>query len=201
MFGNAIRWRSRNPTTFFLLTARSPGIMSSRETPTTDTRDPNVAPIARRSAISSTHGTHHVAQTFITRTDAAGENAAAIAVGSRTSTSCAAPAAVALRKIAANCTNSRIGSVHFHFNGAVPLVVLHALAVVREKVLGSEVLFELGVCLGQALDVLDEVDDATGLVRQRFHLCGPDEITDAQSNADEVERHARRSCVGEHLVV
>src|SRR5438105_4415911 len=128
--------------------------MSSRETPTTDTRGPNVAPIARRSAISSTHGTHHVAHTFMTRTDAAGANAAAIAAGSRTSTSSAAAAAAALRKIAANGTNSRIGSFHFHFNGAVPLVVLRALAVVGEKVLRSEVLFELGVRLLQPFDVL-----------------------------------------------
>src|SRR5438128_10696820 len=114
MFGKAIRWRSRNATTFFLLTARSPGIMSSRETPTTDTRDPNVAPTARRSAICSTHGTHHVAQTVITRTDAAGANAAAIAVGSRTSARGAAPPAVGLREIAADCAKRRIEAVHLH---------------------------------------------------------------------------------------
>src|ERR1700694_2165221 len=135
MFGNAIRCRSRNATTFFLLAARSPGSMSSRETPTTDTREPNVEPIARRSAISSTHGTHQVAQTFIRRTVAAGDNAVAIAVGSRTSMSCAAPATAALRQIAADSANSRIRSVHFHFDGAIPLVVLRALAVVGEKIL------------------------------------------------------------------
>src|SRR5205807_8474697 len=105
------------------------------EIPKTETRQPNVALSARRTAISPTQGTHHVAHTFMTRTEASGENAAASAVGSRTSISCAAPAAVALRKIAANGANSRIGSVHFHFDGAVPLVVLHALAVVGEKVL------------------------------------------------------------------
>src|ERR1700736_2520640 len=135
MFGNAMCCRSRNATTFFLLATRSPGIMSSRETPTTDTREPNAAPIARRSDISSTHGTHHVAQTFITRREAAGENVAAMAVGWRTSMSCAAAAAVALRQIATNGANSRIGSVHFHFNAAISQVVFVALAVVGEKVL------------------------------------------------------------------
>src|SRR5258705_13708576 len=101
--------------------------------PTSDTCVPKVLLIVRRSFISSTHGTHHVAHTFMTRTGALAEKESAIFSGSLSSTRFAAPAAVAtLRQKAANGTNARIGSVHLHFQCSVLLVGLHALCVVRD---------------------------------------------------------------------
>src|SRR2546428_10814698 len=113
-----------------MVVARSPGIISSSETPTMETSGPNVASIARRSFISSAHGTHHVAQTFITRKDALGEKASAILAGSFTSTRFAASAAARIRQKAANRTHVRIGANHGDIDMAALFVRLGALCAI-----------------------------------------------------------------------
>src|SRR5438128_3108570 len=120
------------------IAARSPGIISSSDTPTIDTCVPNVSLIARRSVISSTHGTHHVAQTFMTRIVAPGANASAILAGSFTSTSFAAVAVPRLRQKTANGANVRIGAIHSDFDRTVLLVRLRALGVVSDEILRSK---------------------------------------------------------------
>src|SRR5690349_20825600 len=146
MLGKAIFCRSRNCVVFADCAS---GSMSSSDTPTMATSLPNASSIAFRSGISATHGTHHIAHTFSTRTFAAAGNAAAIFAGSFIGRRSAANEASAkqtlrprLRNEAANRADFGIGDVHLHFDGAIGAVVLRALRVIREEVLRAQILLD-----------------------------------------------------------
>src|SRR3712207_195177 len=167
--------------------------MSSSETPTMASSLPNAASTARRSAISATQGAHHVAHTFTRRTLAAAGNTFAICAGSfagRTS------AASASRDIAANSTNLRIGPVHLHFDAAIRLILLRRFGVIAEQILRAEVLLQLRVRGVELLGAADDVGHAARLRGQRLHGV----VAEREADADEVERHARRARVHEHVV-
>src|ERR1044072_2619324 len=94
-------WRcSRNFARFAFAVARSPGIMSSSETPITSTPlSWNCSLIACTSPISATHGAHHVAQTLTTRTWDAGRNACSTSDVFRTSARGASSSAARMENI------------------------------------------------------------------------------------------------------
>src|SRR6266571_4615138 len=143
MFGYSTLRCCRNVITCFLIAARSPGIISSSEIPTIATRGPKDEAITRRSAISSTQGTHQVAQTLTRRTSDCGGKTSAIFIGSRTSVTLAE--ATVLRKKTANGTNMRIGAGHFHLNGAVAPIFFRAFGVIGDEVLRAKIFLQLSV--------------------------------------------------------
>src|SRR5437773_7015981 len=152
----------RNVKTCCLIVLRSPGIMSSSETPTIATCGPKAVAMARRSDISSTQGTHQVAQTLTSRTSARREKAPAIFAGSFSSIRLPfAPRA--LRKKTANGANMRIGAIHFDPNGAIGAILLGALCVIRDQILRPEILLQLGIRFIQVLHVLDEIGNRAAL--------------------------------------
>src|SRR6188508_3354468 len=98
--------------------------MSSSVTPAMATSAPNASSMARRSGISATQGTHHMAHTFTTRTFAAAGNTDAIFAGSLMTRRSAADAVSArkLRDKTANRADFGIGTVHLHFDPAIGAV-------------------------------------------------------------------------------
>src|SRR6187200_53936 len=133
MFGKAIFSRSRNCLVCWDCAS---GSMSSSVTPTMATSLPNASSIAFRSGISATHGTHHIAHTFSTRTFAAAGKTAAICDGcfiGRRSAANEDSAQNALRNEAANGADFGIGTIHLHFDRAIRAIVLRALRVIAEQ--------------------------------------------------------------------
>src|SRR5688500_2737347 len=180
--------------------------MSSSVTPAMASSRPNASSMARRSGISATHGTHHIAQTFSTRTFAADGNTDAIFAGSftcRRSAASKGTATSALRNEAANRADFGIGAVHLHFDRTVGAILLGRLGVIAEQVLRAQILFDCLVRGTELFGIANHVRHAAGLRGQRAHLARSAERSRSESEADpdEVQRHARRTRVREHVLV
>src|SRR5688572_6611631 len=203
MLGKAILWRSRN---FAVCSDFASGSMSSSDTPAIATSAPNASSIARRSGISATHGMHHIAHTFSTRTFAAGGNTDAIFTGSftlRRSAPKTGSVSRTLRNEAANGAYFGIGTVHLHFDRAVRAILLRRLRVIAEQVLRAQILLDGFVRSGELFGIADQIHDAARLRRERAHLSRSAERAGAksESDSDEVQRDSRRASVREHVVV